>query len=108
MSTLMIVLILAMLLWSVGFVVVGIVLAEEVLWRRPAGKAAPPVSWTRKVGAMGLLAIGGILVVTAIVAGVLMAEREVHFVHLESRLGDLEHRLGQEHAGTPRPPAESR
>lgn len=51
---------------------------------------------------------GGVLVVTAIVAGVLMAEREVHFVHLESRLGDLEHRLGQERAGTPRPLAGSR
>jgi hypothetical protein len=108
MSILTVVLILAMLLWSVGFVVVGIVLAEEVLWRRPAGKAAPPVSQTRKVGAMGLLAIGGILVVTTIVAGVLMAEREAHFVQLESRLGDLEHRLGQEWAGPRRPPAESR
>ena len=69
---------------------------------------APPVSRTRKLGAMGLLAIGGILVVTAIVAGVLMAEREADFVQLESRLGDLERRLGQEHAGSPRPPAESR
>ena len=68
MSLLTVILILAMLLWSVGFVVVGIVLAEEVLWRRPAGQAAPPVSRTRKIGAMGLLAIGGILVVTALVA----------------------------------------
>jgi hypothetical protein len=108
MSVLTVILILAMLLWSVGFVVVGLVLAEEVLWRRTAGKAAPPVSRTRKVGAMGLLAMGGILVVTTIVAAVLMAEREAHFVQLESRLGDLEHRLGQEWAGPPRPPAESR
>ena len=108
MSSLTIVLILAMLLWSVGFVVVGLVRAEEVLWRRPARQAGPPVSRTRKLGAMGLLAIGGILVVTAIVAGVLMAERETHFIHLESRLGDPEHRLGQDWAGPPRPPAESR
>jgi hypothetical protein len=108
MSILTVILILAMLLWSVGFVVVGIVLAEEVLWRRTAGKAAPPVSRTRKIGAMGLLAIGGILVVTTIVAGVLMAERETHFIHLESRLSDLEHRLSQESAGPPRPPAGSR
>jgi hypothetical protein len=108
MSVLTVILILAMLLWSVGFVVVGIVLAEEVLWRRTAGKAAPPVSRTRKIGAMGLLAIGGILVVTAIVAGVLMAERETHFIRLESRLSDLEHRLSQESAGPPRPPAGSR
>jgi hypothetical protein len=57
---------------------------------------------------MGLLAVGGILVVTAIVAGVLMAEHEAHYVHLESWLGDLEQRLGQEWAGTPRPPAGSR
>jgi len=64
MSILTVVLILAMLLWSVGFMVVGIVLAEEVLWRRPAGKAAPPVLRTRKIGAMG-----GILIVTEIVAG---------------------------------------
>ena len=97
-----------MLLWSVGFVVVGLVRAEEVLWRRPAGQAGPPVSRTRKLGAMGLLAIGGILVVTAIVAGVLMAEREAHFVQPESWLGDLEHRLGQECAGPARPPDESR
>ena len=108
MSILTVTLILAMLLWSVGFVVVGIILAEEVLWRRTAGKAAPPVSRTRKVGAMGLLAMGGILVVTTIVAGVLMAEREAHFVQLESRLGDLEHRLGQEWAGPPRPSVGSR
>jgi hypothetical protein len=108
MSILTVVLILAMLLWSVGFVVVGLVLAEEVLWHRAAGRAAPPVSRTRKVGAMGLLVIGGILVVTTIVAGMLMAEREAHFVHLESRLGDLEHRLSQERAGAARPPAESR
>jgi len=108
MSVLTVTLILAMLLWSVGFVVVGLVLAEEVLWRRPSGQAGPPVSRTRKIGAMGLLAIGGILVVTALVAGALMAEREAHFVQLESRLGDLEHRLGQEPAGAPRPPVESR
>jgi hypothetical protein len=108
MSILTVILILAMLLWSVGFVVVGLVLAEEVLWRRPAGQAGPPVSRTRKIGAMGLLAIGGNLVVAALVAGVLMAEREAHFLQLESRLGDLEHRLGQEWAGPPRPPAESR
>jgi len=97
-----------MLLWSVGFVVVGLVRAAEVLWRRPAGQAGRPVSRTRKVGAMGLLAMGGILVVTMIVAGVLMAEREAHFVQLESRLGDLEHRLGQEWAGPPRPSVGSR
>jgi hypothetical protein len=107
MSLLTVVLILAMLLWSVGFVVIGLVLAEEVLWRRPGGKGAPPVSRTRQIGAMGLLAIGGILVVTALVAGVLMAEREAHFVRLESRLSDLEHRLGQEGAASPRPPAKS-
>jgi hypothetical protein len=35
------------------------------------------------------------------VAGVLMAEQEARFVQLESRLGDLEHRLGQEWVGTP-------
>jgi len=108
MSLLTVILILAMLLWSVGFVVVGIVLAEEVLWRRPAGQAAPPVSRTRKIGAMGLLAIGGILVVTALVAGVLMAEREAHFVQVESRLDALEHTLGQAGAGPPGPPPGSR
>ena len=59
MSVLTVTLILAMLLWSVGFVVVGLVRAEEVRWRRPAGQAGPPVSRTRKLGAMGLLAIGG-------------------------------------------------
>jgi hypothetical protein len=108
MSILTVLLILAMLLWSVGFVVVGIVLAEEVLWRRPAGLAAPSVSRTRKIGAVGLLAIGGILLVTALVAGVLMAEREARFVQLESRLGAPEHKLGQEWAGTAPPPAGSR
>ena len=35
MSILTVVLILAMILWSLGFVVVGLVLAEEALWRRP-------------------------------------------------------------------------
>ena len=57
-----------------------------------------------EIGAMGLLANGGILVVTAIVTGVLMAKHEARFVPLESRLGDLEHRLGQEWVGTPPPP----
>jgi hypothetical protein len=108
MSILTVILILAMLLWSVGFVVVGLVLAEEILWRRPAGTASPPISRTRKVGAIGLLVIGGILIVTAIVAGVLMAERETHFVQLESRLGDLEHRLGLEGASPTRPPVGAR
>jgi len=107
MSLLTVILVLAMLLWSVGFVVVGLVLAEEVLWRRP-GTATPPVSRMRRIGALGLLAIGGILVVTTLVAGGLMAEREARFVQLESRLAALKHKVGQEWAGPPHPPADAR
>lgn len=58
MSLLTVILILVMLLSSGGFVVVGLVLAEEVLWRRP-GTVTLPVSRMRGIGALGLLAIGG-------------------------------------------------
>jgi hypothetical protein len=115
MSLLTVILVLAMLLWAVGFVTVGLVLAEEVLWRRPAGIGSPPVSRTRKVGAMGLLAIGGILVVTAIVTGVLVAEREGRLVRLdatvsqlESKVRGLEGKLGQEPSVPPPAATKSR
>ncbi len=115
MSLLTVILVLAMLLWALGFVVSGLVLAEEVLWRRPAGEGSPPVSRLRKVGATLLLVIGCILVVTAIVTGVLVAEREAHLVRLEatvsqleSKVGALENKLSQELSDLRRPPAQSR
>lgn len=46
--------------------------------------------------------------VTTLVAGGLMAEREARFVQPESRLAALEHKLGQEWAGRPHPPAGAR
>lgn len=114
MSLLTVVLVLAMLLWALGFVVTGLVLAEEVLWRRPGGGGSPPISRTRKVGAMGLIVIGGILVVTAIVTGVLVADREAHLVRLEATVSQLEgevraleSKLSQELSGSPHPPAKS-
>lgn len=39
---------------------------------------------------MGLLAIAGILCVTATVAGVLVTEREAHLVQLETTVSQLE------------------
>ncbi len=90
MSTLTVVLVVAMVLWAVGFVVIGLVLAEEVLWRRPAGKGSPAISETRKVAAIVLLLIGGILVVTAIGTGVLVADRESRLVRLEGSVSRLE------------------
>ncbi len=51
---------------------------------------------------MLLIALGGILVVTAIVTGVLVADREAHFIglqatvsRLETRIQALERKLGQ-------------
>ena len=115
MGLLTVVLVLAMLLWAIGFVVVGLVLAEEVLWRRPAGKGSPPISQTRKVGAVVLLVIGGILVVTAIATGVLVAERESRLVrledtvsHMESTARALENKLSQKPSASPLPPAGTR
>jgi hypothetical protein len=115
MSLLTVILVLAMLLWAMGFVVSGLVLAEEVLWRRPAGEGAPPISRMRKAGAMLLIVIGGILVVTAIVTGVLVAERESHLVRLEvtvsqleGKVGALENKLSQELSDLRRAPTESR
>jgi len=114
MSLLTVILVLAMLLWALGFVVSGLVLAEEVLWRRPAKEGSPPVSRTRKFGAMFLLVLGGILVVTAIVTGVLVAEREAHLIRLEATVSQLEGqvralegKLGQELSDGRRPPAKS-
>lgn len=114
MSLLTVILVVAMLLWAVGFVTVGLVLAEEVLWRRPGGEGSPPTSRTRKVGAIGLIVIGGILVVTAVVTGVLVAEREAHLIRLEATVSQLEgevraleSKLSQEFSGSPRPPAKS-
>jgi hypothetical protein len=115
MSLLTVILVLAMLLWAVGFVTVGLVLAEEVLWRRPAGVGSPPVSRTRKVAAVLLFVIGGILVMTAIVTGVLVAEREGRLVRLdaavsqlEGKVGTLESKLSHELSNLRRPPAKSR
>jgi hypothetical protein len=115
MSLLTVILVVAMLLWAVGFVTVGLVLAEEVLWRRPAGVGSPPVSRTRKVAAVLLFLIGGILVVTAIVTGVLVAEREGRLVRLdatvsqlESKVRGLEDKLSQALSVLPPPPPGSR
>jgi len=114
MSLLTVVLVLAMLLWALGFVVSGLVLAEEVLWGRPRGKGSPPISRTRKVGAMLLIVIGGVLVVTAIVTGVLVTEREAHLVRLEATVSQLEGevralkgKLSDELSVSPGPPAKS-
>jgi len=114
MSLLTVILVLAMLLWALGFVVSGLVLAEEVLWRRPGGKGSPPISRTRKLGAILLLVVGGILVVTAIVTGLLVTEREVHLVRLEATAARLEGevrafegKVSREFSVSPRPPAKS-
>lgn len=93
MGLLTVVLVLAMLLWAMGFVVTGFVLAEEVLWRRPGRAVSPAGSRTRKVGAILLLVIGGILVVMAIVTGVLVAEREARLVQLEATISRLEDKV---------------
>ncbi len=90
MSLLAVILALAMLLWALGFVVSGLVLAEEVLWRRPAGEGSRSISRLRKFGAMLLLLIGGILVATAFVTGVLVTEREAHLLQLEATVARLE------------------
>ena len=87
MGLLTVVLVLAMLLWALGFVVSGLVLAEEVLWRRPAEKGPRPISRTRKVGGMLLLVIGAILVINAIMTGF---DREAHLIHLEATVSQLE------------------
>ena len=114
MSLLTVVLVLAMLLWAMGFVVTGFVLAEEALWRRPGGAGSPSVSRTRRVGAILLLIIGGILVAMAIVTGVLVTEREAHLVRLEATISKvagellaLETTLNRELSASPRPPAPS-
>ncbi len=93
MGLLTVVLVLAMLLWAMGFVVTGFVLAEEVLWRRPGRAGSPSASRTRKVGAILLLVLGGILVVMALVTGVLVTEREAHLVRLETTVSQLEGKL---------------
>jgi hypothetical protein len=90
MSFLTVILVLAMLLWALGFVVSGLVLAEEVLWHRPVGKGASPASRTREVGAMLLLVIGGIQVAIAIATGILVAERESRLVRLQKTVSQLE------------------
>ena len=113
MSLLTVVLVMAMLLWAMGFVVSGLVLAEEVLWRRPIGARAP-TSRMRKAGALLLLVIGGTLVASAIVTGVLVAEREAHLVQLEAtvtqlegKVQALENKLSEEFSASPRPSARS-
>ena len=114
MSLLTIVLVLAMLLYSLGFVVVGLVLAEEVLWRRPIGEGGRPSSRMRKAGALLLLVIGAILVISAIVTGFMVADREVHRIRLEatvsqleSQLRALENKLNQELSDLRRSPVKS-
>jgi hypothetical protein len=101
-SLLVVAMTLLMLLAAVGFVTGGLLQAEGVLWGSPAKAGTPHTSRTRKVGAMLLIAIGGILVVTALVTAGLIAEREAHFIglqatvsRLETRIQALERKLGQ-------------
>jgi hypothetical protein len=113
-SLLTIVLTLVMLLSAVGFVVGGLVLAEEVL-RPPAPRGGTlAISRTRKVGGLFLLAIGILLVLIAIVTGALIAEREAHLNELEgtvsrldARIKALEGKLGQGPSGPARPSTQS-
>lgn len=114
MSVLTVVLTLVMLLSAVGFVVGGLVLAEGILRRSTAKEGTPLISRTRKIGAMFLLVLGCLIVVTAIVTGVLMAEREAHFVglqatvsRLETRIQALEGKLGQDLSGQRQPRGQS-
>jgi hypothetical protein len=92
-AVLTVVLTLVMLLSAVGFVVGGLVLAEEVLRPPTSREGTPAISRTRKVGAMFLLALGCILVVIAIVTGALIAERETHFIEMQAKVSDLETRI---------------
>ena len=93
MSLLTVILVLAMLLWALGFVVSGLVLAEEVLWRRPVREGPRPIPRLRKVGATLLLLIGRFLLVTAIATGVLIADRAAYLVRLEAMVSQLEGKL---------------
>ena len=66
------------------------------------------------VGAILLLALRGILLMTAIVTGVLVTEREAHLVRPEATVSQLEGELravettpNQKFFASPRPPAQS-
>jgi len=113
-GVLTIVLTLVMLLSAVGFVVGGLVLAEEVLRPPVSREGTPAISRTRKVGAMFLLVLGCILVVIAIATGALIAEREAHFIGVQAKVSDLETRiqalegkLGKGLSGPARPATQS-
>ena len=93
MSLLTVVLVLAMLLWAVGFVVIGLLLAERSLLPRSGDAAPAPVSSTRKFGAIILMGIAGLLVGTALVTGFLVAERESHLDRLGATVSQLESRI---------------
>ena len=101
-SLLVVALTLLMLLAALGFITGGLLQAEGVLWGAGPPPGSSSSSRTRKVGAMLLLAIGGMLVVTAIVTAGLIADREAHLMglqatvpRLESRVQVLEKKLGQ-------------
>jgi hypothetical protein len=83
-------LILGMLLWALAFVLSGLVLAERVLWRSPAGAAIPWVSRMRKAGAVLLVAFGLILVAMTIGTAGLATEHAARFAHLEGAISRLE------------------
>lgn len=95
MSILTISMVLAMVLWALGFVLSGLFFAERLVWRPPSGDASRRIPLVRKVAAILLVVIGGTLVATTVVTAVLVGERFGRLAHLEGTVSQLELKLNQ-------------
>ena len=87
---------LAMVLWAVWFVVRGLAFAVRLLRHPPTGEGLVPASMLRKIGAVLLVGVLGILVATALLTTALVTERESKLIPIASGFARLESAIHHE------------
>ncbi len=99
MSILTVVVTLAIVLWAVWFVVSGLAFAVHLLRHPPTGEGLMPAPALRKVGAVLLVGVLGVLIATALLTAALVTERESHLARIDATLTQWEAKAHQYETG---------
>ena len=87
---------LAMVLWAVWFVVSGLAFAVRLLRHPPTGEGLVPAPILRRIGAVLLVGVLGVLVATALLTAGLVTERESKLIPIGTSVARLETNIHHE------------
>lgn len=99
MSILTVVVTLAMVLWAVWFVASGLAFAVRLLRHPPTGEGLVPARIVRRIGAVLLVGVLGVLVATVLLTAALVTERASPLAGIDATLTQWEAKARQHETG---------